>query len=258
MAQLFRWKHPIILLEKVWRYLVALSFANHIKRDSNWYTYANPRPGQCLTHAQSHIIRALADSSLDPGASLSGIIKIWKSTATNQSAWYSCLIHEPRTPAPGYRFNSMLMTDSLPILHKCSLFQGRGLLSHLRSCFDSWASANYILCSHLVPRVCTALSSCKRDCVHISSYGFNHSHWLITVTCWFHYFVEVLVTVRSNIYYLSDPLIAKVYEQVLGLKMFSFLRPLSAFYECSRNAKPQTSTAKARARYASANRETGF
>ena len=252
MAQLFRWKHPIILLEKVWRYLVALSFANHIKRDSNWYTYANPRPGQCLTHAQSHIIRALADSSLDPGASLSGIIKIWKSTATNQSAWYNCLIHEPRTPAPGYRFNSMLMTDSLPILHKCSLFQGRGLLSHLRSCFDSWASANYILCSHLVPRVRTALSSCKRDCVHISS------HWLITVTCWFHYFVEVLVTVRSNIYYLSDPLIAKVYEQVLGLKMFIFLRPLSAFYECSRNAKPQTSTAKARARYASANRETGF
>ena len=136
----------------------------------------------------------------------------------------------------------MLMTDSLPILHKCSLFQGRGLLSHLRSCFDSWASANYILCSHLVPRVRTALSSCKRDCVHISS------HWLITVTCWFHYFVEVLVTVTSNIYYLSDPLIAKVYEQVLGLKMFIFLRPLSAFYECSRNAKPQTSTTKARAR----------
>ena len=141
----------------------------------------------------------------------------------------------------------MLMTDSLPILHKGSLFQVRGLLSHLRSCFDSWPSANYILRSHLVPRVRIALSSCKRDCVHISSYGFNHSHWLRTVTCWFHYFVEVLVTVRSNIYYLSHPLIAKVHEQVLGMKMFIFLRPLSAFYECSRNAKPQTSTAKARA-----------
>ena len=50
--------------------------------------------------------------------------------------------------------------------------------------------------------------------------------------CWFHYFVEVLVTARSNIYYLSHSLIAKVDEQVLGMKMFIFLRPLRAFYEC--------------------------
>ena len=49
--------------------------------------------------------------------------------------------------------------------------------------------------------------------------------------CWFHYAVEELVTIRSYIYYLSHSQIAKVHEQVIGMKMFIFLTPLSAFYE---------------------------
>ena len=55
--------------------------------------------------------------------------------------------------------------------------------------------------------------------------------------CWFHYAVEELVTIRSYIYYLSHSQIAKVHEQVIGMKMFIFLTPLSAFYEYSRNTK---------------------
>ena len=98
------------------------------KRNSYWHTYTNPWPGQFLTHAQSHITRALADSNLDPRAvlrkpvstgvdnvadtclsthgrpyTLLGTIKIWnisKSMATNQSAWYSRLANESRTLAP--------------------------------------------------------------------------------------------------------------------------------------------------------------
>ena len=48
------------LLEKVGRYLVAFSYADYRKRNSNCHTCTNPRPGQYLTDAQSHITRALA------------------------------------------------------------------------------------------------------------------------------------------------------------------------------------------------------
>ena len=48
------------LLEKVRGYLVAFSFADYSKRNSNWHTFTNPRPGQYLTDVQSHITRALA------------------------------------------------------------------------------------------------------------------------------------------------------------------------------------------------------
>ena len=128
MAPLFRWiplwllNHPISGKGQ--------KPARCSKRNGNWHTYTNPRPGQFLTHAQSHITLALAKAgtqqsrsrsssaetrkhwgcecgrhlSLDPGASLLGIIKIWnisQSTATNQSAWYSRLANELRTLAPG-------------------------------------------------------------------------------------------------------------------------------------------------------------
>ena len=54
-------------------------------------------------------------------------------------------------------------------------------ISHLRSCFDSWACPNHILRSHKL--------------IWVSALTF--------LMCWFHYSVEILVTVRSNIYYLS-------------------------------------------------------
>ena len=60
---------------------------------------------------------------------------------------------------------------------------------------------------------------------------------LTFLMCWFHYSVEILVTVRSNIYYLSHSEIVKVYEQVIGMNVY--LRVLE---------KRETSvTAKARA-----------
>ena len=97
MAQLFRWN------QKVRRYLVPFSYPDDSKLNSSWHTYTNPRPGQYLNHAQSHITRALADTCLDPVASLLGIIKTWnisKSTATNQSSWFSHLTNEPQILAP--------------------------------------------------------------------------------------------------------------------------------------------------------------
>ena len=48
------------LLEMVRRYLVAFSYADYSKRNSNWHTRTNPRLGQYLTDVQSHITRALA------------------------------------------------------------------------------------------------------------------------------------------------------------------------------------------------------
>ena len=54
------------LLEKVRRYLVAFSHADYRKRNSNWHTCTNPRPGQYLTDAQSHVTRALAILSIRP------------------------------------------------------------------------------------------------------------------------------------------------------------------------------------------------
>ena len=50
---------------------------------------------------------------------------------------------------------------------------------------------------------------------------------------------QVLVIVRSNnyIYYLSNPQLAKVHEQVISMKIFVFLTLLSALYESSRNVK---------------------
>ena len=69
MAQSFQ---TSLLLEKVRRYLAAFSYPSYSKLNSNWRTYINPPPDQYLTHAQSHIACALADSCLDPGASLLG------------------------------------------------------------------------------------------------------------------------------------------------------------------------------------------
>ena len=59
-----------LLLKKVRRHLAAFSYPDYSKLNSNWHTYTNPPPDQYLTHAQSHITWALADSFLDPGASL--------------------------------------------------------------------------------------------------------------------------------------------------------------------------------------------
>ena len=64
--------------------------------------------------------------------------------------------------------------------------KGSGLLSHWRSCLDSWACANHILRSRKL------------------TVGFN-THIPLFWLFWFHYSVEVLFTVRSNIYYLSHP-----------------------------------------------------
>ena len=52
------------LLEKVRRYLAAFPYADYSKLNSNWHTCTNPRPGQYLTHAQSHITQALAILSI--------------------------------------------------------------------------------------------------------------------------------------------------------------------------------------------------
>ena len=54
-------------------------------------------------------------------------------------------------------------------------------ISHLRSCFDSWACPNHIFRPHKL--------------IWVSALTF--------LMCWFHYSVEILVTVRSNIYYSS-------------------------------------------------------
>ena len=54
------------LLEMVRRYLVAFSYADYSKRNSNWHTCTNPRLGQYLTDVQSHITRALAILSIRP------------------------------------------------------------------------------------------------------------------------------------------------------------------------------------------------
>ena len=54
------------LLEKVRRYLVAFSYADYSKRNSNWHTCTNPGPGQYLTDVQSHITRAFAILSIRP------------------------------------------------------------------------------------------------------------------------------------------------------------------------------------------------
>ena len=102
---------------------------------------------------------------------------------------------------------------------KARNFSGNWLLSHLRSCFDSWACANHILRSHKPMGFSSHIPHCA---------GF------ITP-------VEVLVTVRSNIYYLSLSLLD---HQRSGTskrewKLFIFLPPLSSFYEnmYSKNAK---------------------
>ena len=108
------------------------------------------------------------------------------------------------------------MTDSLPILLIKGNCKGGELLSHLRSWFDSGACANHVLRSQKLMWV-SALTFLMR---------------------WFHYWIEVLVTVRSNIYYLFHSLINREslwtrnkHEHVI------FLTPLSAFYEYSRNAR---------------------
>ena len=60
MTQIFWWNHHIIVrLPR--RYLVAFSYPDYSKLNGNWHTCTNPRPGQYLTHEQSHITRVLAD-----------------------------------------------------------------------------------------------------------------------------------------------------------------------------------------------------
>ena len=60
MTQIFRWNHHIIVrLPR--RYLVAFSYPDYSKLNGNWHTCTNPRPGQYLTHEQSHITRVLED-----------------------------------------------------------------------------------------------------------------------------------------------------------------------------------------------------
>ena len=121
-----------------------------------------------VTHVQSHITRESADTCHDPGASLLGIIKIWnisRSTATNQSAWYNRLISEPRTLAPG-------------------------IVSMLRAC--RLAIARVVDYFHIEDRASIPGQARTISCVHISSYGFQHSHSSMSR---FHYSVEVLVTV---------------------------------------------------------------
>ena len=60
MTQIFRWNHHIIV--RLPRgYLVAFSYPDYSKLNGNWHTCTNPRPGQYLTHEQSHITRVLAD-----------------------------------------------------------------------------------------------------------------------------------------------------------------------------------------------------
>ena len=125
----------IPLLENVRRYLVAFSYPDyskqqlaHVYQPTNWL-FSSPepvvsclrgletkgseplvryklsrvaqgtrmRPGQYLTHVESHITPALADSCLSLGASLLGS----KSEATNQSAWSVWPMNRPRTLAPG-------------------------------------------------------------------------------------------------------------------------------------------------------------
>ena len=119
------------LVNKKWTFffLICLGTTRFVLLSAffSWHTYTNPRPAQFQTHAQSHITRALAHSNLDPRALLrkpesTGVenvadtclstqgrpylnrdLKIWnisKSTAANQSAWYSRLANEPRTLAP--------------------------------------------------------------------------------------------------------------------------------------------------------------
>ena len=138
---------PYIIVSLPRRYLVGLRYPDYNKLNSNWHT-AWPVPNACakLYHPEVSL-RELAVSCHDPGASLLGIIKIWnisKSTATNQSAWYSRLTNEPRTLAPGIVSMSRACLFYLKA-HNC---KGSVLFSHLRSCFDSWVCASHILRSH--------------------------------------------------------------------------------------------------------------
>ena len=151
MAQLFQWKHPIIV--SLPRTLVAFSCPDYSKLKSNWPTLYQPTAWSVPNAWAKPYHPALVDSCLDPGATLLG--KIWnisKSTATNQSEWYSRLTNEPRSLAPGIVSKLRACLFYL----KARNCKGSGLLSHLRSYFDSWACANHILRSH--------------------SYGFQHSH----------------------------------------------------------------------------------
>ena len=133
IAELFRWTPPPTpaITGKVQKVstIVAFSYADYSRLHSNWHTYINPRPGQYLTQAQSHVTRALADSCHDAGATLLGIIKISnisKSTATNQSEWYSRLTNEPRTLAPAI----VSMSRACLFYLKARNCKGSGLLSH--------------------------------------------------------------------------------------------------------------------------------
>ena len=80
----------------------------------------------------------------------------------------------------------MLMRDSLPIL-----------LAYLTL---RLAIARLVDYFHIKDRASIPEHSRTIFYVYISSHGFQHSD---STLCWFHYSVEVLVTVRSNIYYLS-------------------------------------------------------
>ena len=121
-------------------------------------------------------------------------------------------------------FNSMSMRDSLPILLIKSNYKGSGLLSHLWSWFDSGACASHILRS-----------------------GFQHSHsscaGFITELKYLS-LLEVIFTIYST--HKSRKFMNKY---VIFLTHKRVLRVLE---------KRETSTAKAGARDARANRETGF
>ena len=105
---------PYIIVSLPRRYLVAFSYPDYSKLHSNWHK-AWPVPNACAKPYHPEVSRQ--------GASLLGIIKISniiKSTATNQSAWYSRLICEPRTLAHG--IVSMLRACRLAIARVVDYF----------------------------------------------------------------------------------------------------------------------------------------
>ena len=62
-------RFPLAIVRHALSFSFSLAFLQHkeasTEKRGNWHT-CNPVPGQYLTHAQSHITRAL-DSCLDPG-----------------------------------------------------------------------------------------------------------------------------------------------------------------------------------------------
>ena len=92
------------LVNQKWAFFffICLGTTRFVKPYHPGVSNLDPRaaPAQTRKHWGGECGRHL---SLDPGAFLLGIIKIWnisKFTATNQSAWYSRLANEPRTLAP--------------------------------------------------------------------------------------------------------------------------------------------------------------